>query len=163
MADFLFDGPNRLIIEPSGSGNTNFEVGRDIYSAWKRWTQTGVGSQFLNAFTVEGGTPIGATGLFTGATFLLVNGWKVRAAEHDHQLTLSGNLYSDDGIVSVPSLTANATVFVSASVAAQGIATGSGGSGGLTAQQEAKLDATLVYARKAAYDDEYSIREVSGN
>ena len=121
MADFIFDGPNRLIIEPAGAGDTTFDVGRDLYSAWKRWTQTGAGAQYLNAFIVEGGTPIGATGLFTGSTILLVNGWKIRAAEHDHQLTLVGNLYSDDGVVSVPSLTANATVFVSATVGAQGI------------------------------------------
>lgn len=135
MADFTFDGPNKLIIEPAGAGNTTFDVVRDLYSGWKRWVQTGAGAQYLNAFIAEGGTPIGATGLFTGTTLLLVNGWKIRAAEHDHQLTLNGNLYSDDGIVSVPSLTANATVFVSASVGAQGVASGSG----LSSLQEAQL------------------------
>ncbi|MEO1140735.1 MAG: hypothetical protein AAFW66_00075 [Pseudomonadota bacterium] len=123
MPDFTFDGPNKLIIEPSGSGDTSFDVARDLYSAWKRWVQGGTGAPFLEAFTVEGGTPIGATGLFTGSTLLLTNGWKVKPAEHDHQVTLVGNLFSDDGVVAVPADTANATVFVSSSVAAQGVST----------------------------------------
>ena len=135
MPDFLFDGPNKLIIEPAGAGDTSFDVGRDVYSAWKRWVESGSGAGFINAFQVEGGTPIGATGLFTGSTILLVNGWKIQAANHDHQLTLVGNLFSDDGVVSVPPATASATVFVSATVGAQGITSGSG----LDATQQAQL------------------------
>lgn len=124
MTDFLFDGVNRTITEPNGSGNTSFDVGRDLYSAWKRWAEDN--SQFEAAFSVEGGTPIGATGLFTGTTFILINGWKVKPADFDHQVFLNGNLFSDDGIVSLPADTASATLFVNSSVAAQGIATGSG-------------------------------------
>ncbi|MEM9043426.1 MAG: hypothetical protein AAGC81_01935 [Pseudomonadota bacterium] len=125
MPDFLFDGATKIISEPLSTGDTTAEVGRDIYSAWKRWVALGDGAGFLPAFAVEGGTPIGATGLFTGATLILTNGWKIRAADYDHQLTILGNLFSDDGVVAVKALTASATVFVSASVAAQGIATGS--------------------------------------
>lgn len=123
MADFLFDGANKVIKEPVGTGDTTFDVGRDIYSAWKRWVQTGNG-EYDNAFIVEGGTPIGATGLFTGTTYLLTNGWKIMAADHDHQLLVTGNLYSDDGVVSVANPTGQSTVFVSGSVNAQGVATG---------------------------------------
>lgn len=121
MADFIPDGPNKIIQEPPGSGDTTFEVNRDLYSAWKRWVQTGDGDQYLPAFTVEGGTPIGATGLFTGTTFILINGWKVRAASHDHQLLLNGNIYSDDGIVTVSPVSGNTNVLINSSVAAQGI------------------------------------------
>ncbi len=123
MADFTFDGVNKIIKEPVGSGNTTFDVGRDIYSAWKRWVQGG-SAQFDAAFIVEGGTPIGATGLFTGTTFLLTNGWKIMAADHDHQLTLTGNLFSDDGVVATPNPTGQSTISVSSSVNAQGVATG---------------------------------------
>lgn len=123
MADFIFDGPNKIMKEPVGSGNTSFDVGRDMYSAWKRWVQSGNG-QYDAAFIVEGGTPIGATGLFTGTTFLLTNGWKVMAADHDHQLTLSGNLFSDDGVVATPNPIGQSTISVSSSVNAQGVATG---------------------------------------
>lgn len=126
MPDFTFDGPNRIIAEPAGSGDTSFDVARDLYSAWKRWVASGAGSIFPPAFAVEGGTPIGATGLFTGTTFILANGWKIKPANHDHQVLLLGNLYSADGLVSVPSDGARTNVFVNSAVAAQGIATGDG-------------------------------------
>lgn len=152
MPDFLFDGPNKLAIEPAGSGDTTFDVERDLYSAWKRWVETGAGAQYLPAFSVEGGTPIGATGVFTGATVLLINGWKVRPADHDHQLTLNGNLFSDDGIVSVPALTAAATVFVSATVGAQGVSTS-----GSTAPTASEV-ATAVWSR--VLEDSFSADEM---
>lgn len=136
MPDFLFDGATKLITEPPGAGNTNFDVARDLYSAWKRWVVSGVGAQFEPAFVVEGGTPIGATGFFTGATFILVNGWKIRGASHDHQLFLNGNLFSDDGVVSSPNPTNAVEVFVNSAVAAQGIATGSGVPADLAAKIE---------------------------
>lgn len=126
MADFIFDGPNRLIIEPTGTGNTTADVARDLYSAWIRWVISGQGAGYINAFDVEGGTPIGSTGSFTGATLLLTNGWKVRGASYDHQLILNGNLFSDDGIVSSPNPDANVEILVNASVNAQGVASGSG-------------------------------------
>lgn len=146
MPDFTFDGPNRLIIEPNGAGDTSFDVGRDIYSAWKRWVESGAGAQYLPAFSVEGGTPIGSSGLFTGSTFLLINGWKIKPAEFDHQVTLIGNLYSSDGIVSVPADTAAATVFASGTVGAQGIAT-EGGTGGAT---PAEIWAYLINSNAAS-------------
>ena len=126
MADWIFDGPNKIITEPAGSGDTTFNVDQEIYSAWKRWVATEVGARFDAAFSVEGGTPIGATGLFTGTTFILINGWKLRAASHDHQVTLIGNIYSDDGIVSVSTPGFSTNIFVSGTVGAQGISTGSG-------------------------------------
>lgn len=123
MADWIFNGVSKIIWEPTGSGNTTFDVSADIYSAWKRWVISGSGAPFPAAFSVEGGTPIGATGFYTGTTYILVNGWKLRAANHDHQVTLNGNLYSDDGIVSVANATNNTTIFVNSSVSAQGVAT----------------------------------------
>jgi hypothetical protein len=123
MADFLFNGTTKIILEPAGVGNTAYNISRDLYSAWKRWVQTGDGVNFPAAFIVEGGTPIGATGLITGTTFVLTNGWKVKPANHDHQLRLDGNIFSDDGIVTVPSDGADTNVFINASVAAQGVAT----------------------------------------
>lgn len=138
MSDFLFDGDNKVITEPAGSGDTSFEVVRDVYSAWKRWVNGGAGTPFLRAFTVEGGTPIGNTGLFTGTTFVMVNGWRIRPANHDHQLILIGNIFSEDGVISIPALTANTNLFISATVGAQGISTG----GGLSStDQQSLIDA----------------------
>lgn len=126
MADWIFDGVNKIIKEPVGAGNTTFDVQRDIYSAWKRWVNSG-NAEYDSAFSVEGGTPIGATGLITGSTFILENGWKLMAADHDHQALLVGNLYSSDGVVSTANPVGNSTIFVSSSVAAQGIESGISG------------------------------------
>jgi hypothetical protein len=123
MADFLFNGTTKTITEPAGSGNTSYEVTQDLYSAWKRWVLEDDGALYPNAFIVEGGTPIGDSGLFTGTTYILVNGWKIQAANHNHQLTLVGNIYSSDGVVAVAPPTASATLFVSSTVGAQGVAT----------------------------------------
>jgi len=125
MADFIFDGPNRIIQEPVGAGNTLFDVDRDIYSAWKRWVQSGQGAKYLDAFLIEGGTPIGTTGFFTGVTLILTNGWKIRGADHDHQVFLDGNLFSDDGVVSSPNPNFNVEIFINSSTRAQGISTSS--------------------------------------
>ena len=138
MADWLFDGPNKIMYEPAGSGDTTFNVERDLYSAWKRWVISGVGAAFDQAFIPEGGTPIGSTGVFTGRTLVLTNGWKVRAASHAHQVTLEGNLFSDDGVVSIPTQSFNATIFVNSSVAAQGVSVN-----GATAEQTALLQTML--------------------
>ena len=143
MADFQFDGTNKLIIEPPGTGNTSFDVERDLYSAWKRWILLSDNAKYVAAFEVEGGTPIGSTGLFTGTTFVLINGWKVRGADHAHQLFLSGNLYSDDGVVSSPNPSFSVEIFVNSAVAAQGINTGSG----LTTEQDTILRLIRDHAR----------------
>jgi len=101
MTDFLFDGPGRLIIEPPGVSVADVE--RDIYSAWKRWVLED-GAVYPPAFTIEGGTPIGDTGVSTGVTFIMINGWRIRLDERDHETTFTGNFYSDDGIYTVPTL-----------------------------------------------------------
>ena len=148
MPDFLFDGPNKLVIEPAGVGNTVFSVTRDIYSAWKRWVVSGAGAQWQPAFIAEGGTPIGATGFFTGGTIILVNGWKIRGADHNHQLFLTGNIFSGDGVVTSPNPSYSVEVFINSSVSAQGISTG-GGTGSFTSQDRLDLLQTRDHARAA--------------
>lgn len=135
MADWTFDGVNKIIKEPNvGSGNLTWEVGRDIYSAWKRWVQSG-NAQFDAAFSIEGGTPIGATGLFTGTSFILTNGWKLEAGDWDHISFVEGNLFSDDGIDVVPNSSFSASLKTFGSVNAQGISSGSG----LSSEQSTQL------------------------
>ena len=123
MADWTFDGVNKVIKEPNvGSGNLTWSVERDIYSAWKRWAQDN--SQFVAAFSVEGGTPIGATGIFTGKTVILINGWKLQAGDWEHLSFVTGNLFSDDGIDVIPNPNFSASLKTFGSVNAQGILAG---------------------------------------
>ena len=150
MADFLFDGPNRLILEPaSASAGTTHDVTRDIYSAWKRWLRQSDNAKYLAAFSVEGGTPIGATGLFTGTTFVLLNGWKLKPVDVDGQTFIDGNLYSADGVASVPADSASRSMVFNVSVAAQGISTTPSASTGLTEEERAALFSARDHARAA--------------
>jgi len=126
MADWIFDGITKIIKEPNvGSGNLTWDLERDIYSAWKRWLKNN--SQFVAAFSVEGGTPIGATGIFTGKTVILINGWKLMAGDWNHLSFVTGNLFSDDGIDTVPNPNFSASLKTFGSVNAQGITTNNGG------------------------------------
>lgn len=120
MADWIFDGVTRIIKEPNvGSGNLTWDAERDIYSAWKRWVKDN--AQFEPAFSVEGGTPIGNTGLSTGKTLILANDWKLMAGDWDHISFVTGNLFSDDAIDVSPNLNFSASLKTFGSVNAQGI------------------------------------------
>ena len=88
-----FDGPNKLII--INEGITSLDVRTDIYSAWKEWMTEEDNSKYLLAFSVEGGAPTPSG--FTGTTFFLENGWKIRPYEGDHSLTVTGNLFTRTG------------------------------------------------------------------
>jgi hypothetical protein len=123
MADWTFNGVTRIIKEPNvGAGNLTWNLERDIYSAWKRWAQDN--AQFEPAFSVEGGTPIGNTGIFSGKTIILINNWKLEAGDWDHLSFVTGNLFSDDGVDVVANQNFSASLKTFGSVNAQGIATG---------------------------------------
>lgn len=66
----------------------------DIYSGWKDWVIAGSNFQYLPAIRVIGGDPIGG-GKFAGDIYFLMNGWRVVI---DHEVTVNGILYHDDGI-----------------------------------------------------------------
>lgn len=69
-------------------------VKEDLYSAWKTWILDGNNFQYLPAIRVIGGDPIGP-GIFAGDIYFLMNGWTVII---DHEVTVNGTLYHDDGI-----------------------------------------------------------------
>jgi hypothetical protein len=66
----------------------------DLYSAWKEWIVEENNFQYLPAIRVIGGDPIGG-GKFAGDIYFLMNGWTVVI---DHEVTVEGTLYHDDGI-----------------------------------------------------------------
>ena len=114
----------------------------DVYSRWKEWVAAG-NSEYLPAFRVVGGDPLGG-GLFVASYFFLLNGWRVRPMEMDHTLIIEGNIGVDGGGTPVvPTLgTYNVITQFTVPVAAQGIETGSGG-GSTTAEIAAAVLAAL--------------------
>ena len=94
MADVTFDGTARLIIINNGIRRVN---AADIYSWWKEWVRESDNAKFLEAFLTTGGDPISGT-VNISAYFFLTNGWRIRANEANHTLTVTGNLYVEGGI-----------------------------------------------------------------
>jgi len=91
---FTFDGPSKLFIAKPGVTSVDVQV--DLYSDWKEEILLADNLKWLEAIRCIGGDPIGG-GISAGATYFLRNGWKIRPQEADHQLTITGNLFLDEG------------------------------------------------------------------
>jgi hypothetical protein len=124
-----FDPVNKRIVLNNGVTSVTATV---IYSRWKEWAQ--INAQYLPAFRLVGGDPIGS-GLSVASYFFLSNGWRVRPYEGNHTLIIEGNLLVDGGGVPVvPTLGAfNVSTQYTVPVQAQGISTA--GSTGPTASE----------------------------
>ena len=92
MSKVTFNGLEKLIIV--NDGVTTLSVIRDLYSEWKKWFKSGTNSKFLPAMRSVGGDPISDV-KDLGATFFLINGWRIRPFEGDHRLIIQGNLFTD--------------------------------------------------------------------
>ena len=89
-----FDGPNKLMLVNEGVTELDVEV--DLYSDWKEWASLYDHGKYLPAMRTVGGDPT-TGGRALGATYFLMNGWRVRTWEGDHRLTVTGNLYTEEG------------------------------------------------------------------
>jgi hypothetical protein len=110
-----FDPTNLRIVEvDTGQSSNEIEI-REIYSLWKDWLLADVSRmRYPQTFRVLGGDPISDTENL-GSTFFLNtgDGWRIRPAEHDHRLTLVGNLFTDPaGDVPVTTTLGNYTVII---------------------------------------------------
>lgn len=90
MAKVSFNGTNKTITVLSAYAD--IAVKEDLYSEWKIWAASN--PQYLPAIRCIGGDPIGG-GKFAGDIYFLMNGWQVIV---DHEVTVTGTLYHDDGI-----------------------------------------------------------------
>jgi len=96
----VFDGPNKLI--KIAEGTTELDVQRDIYSAWKEWINIlgeeihPLNANWEQALRSVGGDPISGTQSL-GATFFLMNGWRIQPAPGRYRLQVNGNLYTEEG------------------------------------------------------------------
>jgi hypothetical protein len=144
----VFDpGAKQIILETDSVSATT------LWSRWVDWFLTGSNSQWDPAFRQVGGDDLGS-GLLIPPYFFLLNGWRIRPREANHNLTITGNLFVDGGGVPVgPTLGVyQVNVNYTVPVQAQGINISGGG-----ACPSASEIATAVWAN--------AIREmsVSGN
>lgn len=91
-----FDGENRLII--INPGVVEIDIKEDVYSDWKEWVAyySGENAKFVPAMRSIGGDPISPEKAL-GSTFFLLNGWKIKPWDGHTNISIRGNIYTDDG------------------------------------------------------------------
>lgn len=89
-----FDPSTYRIVEIDTGLETNAISIVEVYSEWKAWALLGDNAKHPPAFRAVGGDPIDAT-RSVGVTVFLREPWKIRPAEYDHRLVLTGNLAVD--------------------------------------------------------------------
>ena len=92
-----FDGINKLIIVHPDVTELSFR--EDVYSGWKEWVEDPhhQNAQYEEAISVVGGDSLpGDRSL--GTTYFLENGWRMRTWEGDHELTVTGNFFTREGV-----------------------------------------------------------------
>lgn len=129
------DGPSKRIILDS----TNVSASQ-IWSAWVDWHP--FNPQWPLAFYQTGGNDLGE-GLFIPPYFFLLNGWKVRPKEADHDLVISGNLIVLGGGVPVVRTLGQYQVNVKYEIPVKAQAFATGGSG-LTPSEIAAIARSIM-------------------
>lgn len=123
MAITLDPAAKRIILDSASV------TAKDIFRAWADWMLLSDNAKYLPAFSATGGDDLGG-GLSIPPYYFLLNGWRVRPMEANHNLTITGNLFVEGGGVPVVSTlgTYQVNVNYTVPVQAQGVAT-SGSSG----------------------------------
>jgi len=93
-----FDGPNKIIY--INDGVTSLNIKTDLYSDWKEWADHEnpdglINAKYLPAMRAVGGDPI--PGGVLGSTYFLTNGWRIKPWSGFYRLTVTGNLYTEEG------------------------------------------------------------------
>lgn len=91
-----FDGVNKLILV--NNGETALDFKEDVYSNWKEWLHDPDrdNEKYLEAISVVGGDPLPGDRAL-GSTYFLENGWQMRTWEGDHEITVTGNVFTRTG------------------------------------------------------------------
>ncbi len=116
----------------------------ELWSRWADWVVLSDNAKYLPAFRQAGGDDLGG-GLSIPAYMFLLNGWRVRPMEANHNLSITGNLFVDGGGVPVVQTLGsfNVSVQYTVPVQAQGIATG-GSTGPAAAEVADEIMARLT-------------------
>ena len=106
MEKVTHDPVNRLIIVTAApvSGRITIDVLAELYSASKRaWLADTALNKLKFPWAPEGGTVL-PSGQSTPRSFILIDPWKIRPYEADHNLILTGNIFAETGSLTVPTL-----------------------------------------------------------
>lgn len=114
--------------------DTNSVTATELYSRWCDWVVLSDNLKYLPAFRSTGGDDLGS-GLRIPPYYFLMNGWRVRPMEANHNLTITGNLFVDEGGVPVVSTVGTYQVNVNYTVPVQAQAISTGGGSGATAAE----------------------------
>lgn len=146
---YTFDGENKLII--LSEGVIEFDA-KDLYSRWKEWCGSLDNAKYVQAFNAVGGEPVNPSGTqIISPYFFLINGWKIRPYEANHQLTINGNLLSLDGSNPVVKTLGNYNVFIRTLLSVNSTTTSVNGQvGGDSVWSESQRDNVIELARIAA-------------
>jgi hypothetical protein len=119
-----FDPANKRIILDSNSVTAS-----QIWIAWVDWVATSDNAKWLPALKQTGGDPLQGS-ISIPPYIFLINNWRVRPQESNHDLILDGNLFVEGGGTPVVRTIGNYQVNVAyvVPVQAQVINTGSSGS-----------------------------------
>jgi hypothetical protein len=131
-----FDGDNLLITLNAGGAVHSVNAETDLYSDWKEWVKlSSANAAHAPAFRTTGGDPL-TPGIEAGAYFFLRNdlGWRIKPAEEDATITLTGNLAPEDSSlpIVIPTTGAYTVLVLGLQPITQGVegtSTGSSGTG----------------------------------
>lgn len=117
-----FDPASKRIILDSAA-----VTAAEVWSRWVDWVALSDNAKYLPACSQVGGDDLGG-GLSIPTYIFLLNGWRVRPMESNHNLIITGNLFVEGGGVPVVQTvgTYNVSVQYTVPVQAQGIATSGG-------------------------------------
>jgi len=130
----IFDPVNKRIILDSTAVTAS-----QIWSRWVDWVASDDNGKYLPALSQVGGDDLGSS-LSIPIYIFLLNGWRVRPMEANHQLIITGNLFVDSGGVPVVNTLGAYNVSVQYTVPVQAQTVSVSSSGGLTSAQAAQLD-----------------------
>lgn len=95
VVSFDVTGPGLFVDVVDQGGDFELDL-IEAYSEWKDWARTGSNLGFPPAFRQVADDPVSPTQNLVPKFFLNVeDGWKIRPADRDHQLSVVGDLFTD--------------------------------------------------------------------
>lgn len=126
MATVFDPATKRIILD------TTLVTASELWIAWIDWVASSDNSKYLPAFKQVGGDLLGG-GLAIPPYIFLLNGWRVRPQEADHDLVITGNLFVEGGGTPVVRTLGPYQVNVNYTVPVQAQAIVTGAGAGITA------------------------------